>query len=52
MVFGQLSRNRKNENGNLFLGSPEAEAEALPNSRMPLAEVYEDHCNLINALLE
>ncbi|WP_341327001.1 hypothetical protein [Methylotuvimicrobium sp. KM2] len=50
MVFGQLSRNRKREKGNIFLGSPEAEAEALPNSRMPLSKVYEDHCDLIGAL--
>ncbi|GGY47939.1 hypothetical protein GCM10011297_21000 [Bacterioplanes sanyensis] len=50
MVFGQLSRNRKGVNGSVFLGSPEAEAEALPNSRMPLSKVYEDHCDLIGAL--
>ncbi len=50
MVFGQLSRNRQSENGSILLGSPEAEAEALPNSRVPLSKVYEDHCDLIGAL--
>lgn len=30
----------------IFLGAPEAEAEANENSRVPLAEVYEDYHNL------
>lgn len=50
MVFGQLTKNRKKDNGTIFLGAPEAEAEALPNSKMPLSTVYEDHCDLIGAL--
>lgn len=50
MVFGQLSRKNRRSKGLVFLGSPEAEAEALPNSRMPLSKVYLDHCNLIDSL--
>lgn len=49
MVFGRLSgRNKKDES--IFLGAPEAEAEALPNSRMPLEKVYKDYSNLIDGL--
>lgn len=34
----------------IFLGAPEAEAEALPNSKIPLSIVYKDHHNLFVAL--
>jgi hypothetical protein len=34
----------------IFLGSPEAEGEATPNSRVPLMDVYEDYHNLIQQL--
>jgi len=34
----------------VFLGSPEAEAEAIGNARMPLLEVYEDFHNLFTEL--
>ncbi|MCE8019904.1 hypothetical protein HOP51_07215 [Halomonas sp. MCCC 1A11036] len=49
MVFAKLSgRNKKSES--IFLGAPEAEAEALPNSRMPLEKVYKDYFDLIGGL--
>lgn len=51
MVFRSLSRKKMNELVTIFLGSPEAEAEALPNSRMPLSKVYEDHCHLTESLI-
>lgn len=52
MVFRTISeRLGLNSNPNfIFLGSPEAEAEALPNSKMPLQMVYKDHHNLTDAL--
>lgn len=50
MVFGQLSKRLKKNNDYLFLGAPEAEAEALPNSKMPLSKVYKDYNELIPAL--
>ena len=48
MVFGSLSG--KKQNKTVFLGSPEAEAEATSNSRMPLTEVYEDFHDLLDGL--
>lgn len=50
MVFGQLSAKLKNKQGVIFLGAPEAEAEALPNSKLPLASVYKDYCELVPSL--
>lgn len=50
MVFGQLSKRNRKGKEKIFLGSPEAEAEALPNSRLPLSKVYHDHCDLIDSL--
>ncbi len=48
MVFGSLV-GKKNKS-TVFLGSPEAEAEATSNSRMPLTEVYEDFHDLLDGL--
>lgn len=48
MVFSSLIRGKSN--GGVFLGSPEAEAEAIALSRMPLAEVYEDFHGLLAGL--
>ncbi len=48
MIFGSLVG--KNQNRTVFLGSPEAEAEATSNSRMPLTEVYEDFHDLLDGL--
>lgn len=51
-MFSKLARKLNVPNGESFvyLGAPEAEAEALPNSRVPLSEVYEDFHNLIQSL--
>jgi hypothetical protein len=48
MVFGTLLGKRQYQT--LFLGSPEAEAEATAASRMPLAEIYEDFHQLLDGL--
>lgn len=48
MVFSMLSG--KKQHKTVFLGSPEAEAEATSNSRMPLTEVYEDFHDLLDGL--
>lgn len=48
MVFASLMG--KTRESRVFLGSPEAEAEATANSRMPLTEVYEDFHGLIDGL--
>lgn len=48
MVFSALYG--KKQQRTVFLGSPEAEAEAIENSRMPLTEVYEDFHNLLEGL--
>lgn len=48
MVFGSLLQNKTHPT--VFLGSPEAEAEATCNSRMPLTEVYEDFHELLGGL--
>ena len=48
MVFGSLLG--KKQKKTVFLGSPEAEAEATSNSRMPLTEVYEDFHDLLDGL--
>ncbi|GAA5217198.1 P-loop ATPase, Sll1717 family [Corallincola platygyrae] len=48
MLFGNLARGTKNRR--LFLGAPEAEAEALEQSRMKLTDVYEDWHDLFNQL--
>lgn len=47
MLFGSLNRNSKKV---LFLGSPEAEAEANFNSRVKLIDVYEDWHDLFELL--
>lgn len=36
--------------GRIFLGAPEAEAEALPQSKMPLVQIYEDYHHLLESL--
>lgn len=48
MVFASLMG--RVQHGKVFLGSPEAEAEATSNSRMPLTEVYEDFHDLLDGL--
>lgn len=48
MVFTSLMGKQRDKK--IFLGSPEAEAEATSNSRMPLTEVYEDFHDLIEGL--
>jgi F0F1-type ATP synthase delta subunit len=48
MVFGTLLGG--NRRPAVFLGSPEAEAEATSNARVPLTEVYEDFHNLLDGL--
>lgn len=48
MVFRSFITNKRQKN--VFLGSPEAEAEATSMSRMPLSEVYEDFHDLLNGL--
>jgi NOL1/NOP2/fmu family ribosome biogenesis protein len=47
MVFKSFS---KKSSGALFLGSPEAEAESLPTSKVMLHNVYQDHHNLFTEL--
>jgi len=49
MVFGSLLKSKKKES--IYLGSPEAEADANPNSRIPLSEVYEDFHQLLPQLM-
>lgn len=38
------------EKKSIYLGAPEAEAESLPSSRVPLSEVYEDYHGLLSDL--
>lgn len=47
MFFGNKSKNSKTA---LYFGAPEAEAESLPNSRVTLSDVYEDHHDLHHEL--
>ena len=49
MVFSSLLGKRQYPT--VFLGSPEAEAEATATSRMPLVDVYEDFHQLLDGLL-
>ena len=51
MFLKLLSQSNK-DSELIFLGSPEAEAEALPNAKLPLAAVYKDHNNLMPALAD
>jgi hypothetical protein len=48
MLFGSL--NKSSKKGRLFLGSPEAEAEANFNSKVKLTDVYEDWHDLFDLL--
>lgn len=50
MSFKTLAKNKQLNSDYIFLGATEAEAEALPTSKMPLSSVYEDHHNLIESL--
>ena len=51
MVFEQFRQpEQTNNNVLIYLGAPEAEAEALNSSKMPLREVYKDYCGLISSL--
>lgn len=45
-----VSRFGQRRSGHIFLGAPEAEAEALPKSKMPLSQVYEDYHHLLDSL--
>nr|WP_075518917.1 hypothetical protein [Moritella viscosa]SHO12190.1 Putative uncharacterized protein [Moritella viscosa] len=47
MVFKSFAKQRK---AALFLGSPEAEGESLPTSKVALKDVYEDHHDLFTEL--
>lgn len=49
MVFESFNRNSRKDS--IYLGSPEAEADANPNSRIPLSEVYEDYHQLVPQLI-
>lgn len=49
MVFKNYLKGN-NKTNRLSLGSPEAEAESLYNSSIPLCEVYEDYDNLMDQL--
>ena len=49
MVFRSLLKGQ--QKGGVYLGSPEAEADANPNSRVPLSEVYEDFHHLLPQLM-
>jgi hypothetical protein len=48
MVFSSLVGKRQYQT--VFLGAPEAEAEAMATSRMPLVDVYEDFHQLLDGL--
>ncbi len=48
MVFSSLLKGQKRDG--IYLGSPEAEADANPNARVPLCEVYEDYHQLLPQL--
>ena len=48
-MFERFAKNTKSKT-KIFLGSPEAEAEAIGQARMPLSEVYEDFHNLFDEL--
>ncbi|WGE46211.1 P-loop ATPase, Sll1717 family [Actinobacillus equuli] len=48
-IFNSLLQKSPNKEL-VFLGAPEAEAEALPNAQMKLLDVYEDHFNLLEEL--
>lgn len=48
MMFETILRRKSHTK--VFLGSPEAEAEATAASRMPLTEVYEDFHDLLDGL--
>lgn len=50
MVLGDILRRSGRNKNALYLGAPEAEADAGPASRMPLGKVYEDCHNLTEAL--
>jgi hypothetical protein len=47
-MFSSLSG--KQQHQTIFLGAPEAEAEAIASSRIPLVDVYEDFHQLLNGL--
>lgn len=48
MLFGNLAKNSKKNR--LYLGAPEAEAEATKNSKVVLTDVYEDWHDLFTLL--
>ena len=52
MVFKHLSKRyrHKNNDNKIFLGATEAEAEALPDSRIQLSKVFKDYHDLIGSL--
>lgn len=50
MVFRSLLKSQRSKRS-IYLGAPEAEAESLPTSRVPLSEVYEDYHDLLSQLM-
>lgn len=49
-MFRELAKRQSVQSGRIYLGAPEAEAEAGSNSQMPLDTVYKDYCGLIPGL--
>ena len=49
-MFKELAKRQAVQSGCIFLGSPEAEAEAGSKSQIPLDLVYSDYCKLIPGL--
>lgn len=49
-MFGNLFKNQNGVDHGIYLGAPEAEAETLEASRVPLLDVYEDYHGLAPAL--
>lgn len=49
-MFGNLFKNQNGLDKGVYLGAPEAEAETLEASRVPLLDVYEDYHGLAPAL--
>lgn len=49
-MFGNLFKNQNGADQGVYLGAPEAEAEALEASRVSILDVYEDYHGLASAL--
>lgn len=50
-MFGNLFKGQNGAEQGIYLGAPEAEAEAMEASRVPLLDVYEDYHGLAPALM-